>query len=414
MKIKITPLLKVHQNKNEFYIGKIKLKDLVKSATVFVRERAYDEKKYDAYEKLSEIIENEPLAKEEAALGTQRRTYTNKLQSIADYIENKNGILPNSLIVSIDPIINGKDSNPEEAEFEDIVLEELIEIDEEKGILEFDPEKVQIKIIDGQHRFYGLNYIKNKHLLNEIMDNFECILTIFINLPYSEQADLFATINSTQKPVNKSILTDLKSLNIKKYKKIHVCNAIAKWFNEKEDKKRGLGSWKDKIKMLGTGKGLISQGMFVETISRLISNDKENREGVIHDFYIRKEYENIYFLLRDYFSAYESVFNSEWGNGEHILCKTVGFVAMIKIFEILYMDFKGKKEKSFYDFTSQKLQEFKESSVYTNNFFKKEFGSSLGEANKIRDRIVEELYSQEEVASLKTDLRKSKHKIRFS
>lgn len=407
MKIKIDPVIKVNQNGNMFYIGRLKLAELIKCTDIFTRTKSYDKSTYNAFNAIDEIIGNNSLAEDEAAFGTQRRQNENRLKQIAHYIEKDNGFFPNSLIVSLDPIIKIKES---EGSFDSIAFDDIIKI--ENNSIEFDNTKVKMKLIDGQHRFYGFKYIQDQNVLKKISENFELILTIFINLPYSEQADLFATINSTQKPVNKSILTDLKALRYDKYKKLHFSNALAKWFNERSNVKRSLNLWKGKINMLGVGNGIISQGMFVETLSRLISNDKDTRKGILYNFFKNKEYDKVYFVLKEYFSAYEVSFKTEWGSKKHILCKTIGFIAIIKIFELLYVEYGELKIGTFENFVYNKISIFKKSSKYSKVFFtNKKFGSSLSESNKMRDTILDSFYSKTEIVRLRKLLRSYKSKI---
>ncbi|MDD5178550.1 MAG: DGQHR domain-containing protein [Candidatus Nanoarchaeia archaeon] len=396
--------MKVEQNGNSFYIGKMKLGDLRKCATIFTRERSYDEKDYDALKKVSEIIENKNLIEKESKFGTQRRESMPRLKEIGEYIEKKGGFFPNNLIVSIDPIRNSSDLEEEYSQGE----ESLVTIKE--TYIEFDTHETQIKIIDGQHRFSGFRYIDDPKLLERLNSNFEFILTIFINIPYSDQADLFATINSTQKPVNKSILTDLKALSLK-YKKLHVCNAITKWFNEKKD--LSIKLWTHQINMLGIGEGIISQGMFVETISRLLTNDKDTHAGVLYNYYNKKQYDLIYGILKELFSAFERRFNLEWGNKNYLLCKTAGFIAIIKLFEYFYIDFISTRSKgTFESFVMDKIEIFKKNKIYDKEFFtKKNFGSSLSDSNKMKKLILSSIYSEEEILTLNRKIKEAKFKI---
>jgi len=66
-------------------------------------------------------------------------------------------------------------------------------------------------IIDGQHRLFGFNFAERLDRLDV-----ELVCSVFIDLPKPYQAFLFATINSTQKPVNKSLTYDLFGYNIDK------------------------------------------------------------------------------------------------------------------------------------------------------------------------------------------------------
>ena len=387
MKIKISPIIKVKQSGNEFYIGKLKCSFLRECAISFIRDRPYDKKRYDALAEsdIDKIIENRNISNEEANFGTQRRQNIDRLKEIGKFIEEANGFFPNSILVSIDPM---ESKDPKE-------IETLIKIDEDQKYIEFESDEVQLKIIDGQHRFFGFGYI-SKENLHKIADNFEFVLTMFINLPYSDQADIFATINSTQKSVNKSILSDLKSLDFEKYRRIHVSNAITKWFNEKEDKEHGLNVWKNKIKMLGIGEGIISQGTFVTVISRLITSDTEKKKGLLYNYYIKKEYEQIYLLLKDHFSAFEETFKTEWVNSDYILCKSIGFTAIVYLFEVFYIDYKDLKRDNpnlqFREHVLDLLRKFKNKSYNGSFFTKKSYGSIMSDANKMKVDILKSIY----------------------
>lgn len=407
MKIKISPIVKVEQNGNKFFIGKLKCSFLRKCAISFTRNRPYDKKKYDTLSDIEDIIENPDISTEEAKFGTQRRENIDRLKEIGKYIEEAEGFFPNSIIVSVDPI--NKDLKD---------IDTLIKVDEINSYIEFDSDEVQLKLIDGQHRVKGFRFISDENI-SRISDNFEFVLTIFINLPYSDQADLFATINSTQKPVNKSILNDLKALNFEKYRRIHVCNAITKWFNEKEDKTHNLNVWKNNIKMLGVGEGIISQGTFVEVISRLITNDTEKRNGLLYNYYVKKEYEKIYLLLKDHFSAFEEMFKKEWINKDYILCKSIGFTAMISLFEVFYTHYNNiiKKDNpnlSFRDYVLSLLKKFKDKSYNQNFFTKKNYGSSLSDATKMKNDILTSIYGDTISKALISNVRAEKNRINNS
>jgi len=59
-------------------------------------------------------------------------------------------------------------------------------------------------VIDGQHRLYGFSGLSDKFLKQNIM------VLAFEELPRTEEANLFVTINAEQKPVPKSLLDDLE------------------------------------------------------------------------------------------------------------------------------------------------------------------------------------------------------------
>lgn len=63
-------------------------------------------------------------------------------------------------------------------------------------------------IIDGQHRLFGFTHADERRLDTQVL------CSIFLDLPRPYQAYLFATINSTQKPVSRSQTYELFGYNI--------------------------------------------------------------------------------------------------------------------------------------------------------------------------------------------------------
>ncbi|MDQ7057067.1 MAG: DGQHR domain-containing protein [Ghiorsea sp.] len=89
------------------------------------------------------------------------------------------------------------------------------------------------KIIDGQHRLFGLErQLKEDPTFKE--EEFELIVTIFIDIDEEYQANIFSTINKAQTKVNKSIVYDLYSLAKTRSPQRTVHNVI-KLLNEKEE-----------------------------------------------------------------------------------------------------------------------------------------------------------------------------------
>src|SRR5690606_26453257 len=63
-------------------------------------------------------------------------------------------------------------------------------------------------VIDGQHRLFGFVDAKPERLTMNLL------CSVFLDLPKPFQAQLFATINSTQKRVDKSLTYELFGYNI--------------------------------------------------------------------------------------------------------------------------------------------------------------------------------------------------------
>lgn len=156
-KMKLTAL-KVQQNNHNFYMTVInseKLKDFC-----FITRRNED--------------------KEE---GFQRLLNKARANLITKYYE-KGGTIPSPLILSAKREAEfSYDSNSKEISFLDI-------------------EKI-FMVIDGQHRFFGIN---------DISKDLEVPVIIFNDLDLSEEVNLFIDINTNQKGVPSALLLDIKSL----------------------------------------------------------------------------------------------------------------------------------------------------------------------------------------------------------
>lgn len=136
--------------------------------------------------------------------GTQRAIKLDRLRAIADYLDRSDSAFPNSLILA---------ANLKE---DDGTIEEdggaRWSIAEKQGcdsyILTIPSDKKLAAIIDGQHRLFAFKFAAAARL------DFNLICSIFMDLPKPFQAQLFATINSTQKPVDKSLTYELFGYNI--------------------------------------------------------------------------------------------------------------------------------------------------------------------------------------------------------
>ena len=192
-------VIEVVQQNEKFYIAKIKAKDLINISTVHTRNT---EKNYDLkYLKEAEKIIN-TINISNSDQGIQRVLQIKRLKEIAEYTRMHKGILPGNLIVSINNKFNW-DSDDEFRIYEEDGFELISSRVEGIFELVIYPEMIDAFIVDGQHRLASFSYAK------EIIDSFELPITIFLDLKTPVQAELFARINGTQKPVKKSLLYDL-------------------------------------------------------------------------------------------------------------------------------------------------------------------------------------------------------------
>jgi len=157
-------------------------------------------------------------------VGHQRDANAARLKSIKKYIESEECAFPNSIIIA---------ANYDRAGF--IVDEESSDrwrVKDEEIII---PEGPPIAaIIDGQHRVLGFSEVSSKH------QEMELVCSIYFDLPTSLQAYLFATINSNQKRVNKSLEYELFGYELieteyKQWSPDKLAISIAVKLNEHED-----------------------------------------------------------------------------------------------------------------------------------------------------------------------------------
>ena len=137
--------------------------------------------------------------------GSQRSVAKARLRDIGRYIDTTESAFPNSVILAAN--YNEEDGliidSPD--------LKWGIEArDGSKGCLELViPTSTKLApIIDGQHRLFGFTEASPDRLETPVL------CSIFLDLPRPYQAYLFATINSTQKPVDRSQTYELFGYNI--------------------------------------------------------------------------------------------------------------------------------------------------------------------------------------------------------
>lgn len=151
--------------------------------------------------------------------GTQRLKDPKRLTQITDYIDRSDSAFPNSIILAANfdqatGLTEDVEAEDDEAQSEANANEAAktvwrIETGEdgcEKLVI---PSAVKLAaLIDGQHRLFSFANANPDRL------DMELICAIFLDLPKPFQAQLFATINSTQKPVDKSLTYELFGYNV--------------------------------------------------------------------------------------------------------------------------------------------------------------------------------------------------------
>lgn len=316
--------IEVTQPIETFYVGKIDWQDLLKIARKDIeRIRQEGEGTIDGY------------------LGIQRELSKNRLAEIAEYVSFNDATFPNSIVISIDST-SYNEANDE--------IEENI-LSFENGILELRDDGKIAKIIDGQHRVFGLEkYATDNGLFKDEL-KFELIITIFIDIDEEYQANIFSTINKAQTKVNKSHVYDLYSFS-KTRSPQRTSHNVIKLLNEEEDspfyhliKRLGKADFKNET---------IAQATLADCIIKYISSNPPRDRNILRtgaklalvegaekdkyffrNWFIKEEDVKIAKVIWNYFEAIKRKWPTAWGNLNFILTKSTGVIAFMRFLKDL-------------------------------------------------------------------------------
>ena len=279
--------------------------------------------------------------------GIQRDLQNDRVKEIANYCKDPDAAFPTPIVISI----NSEKSNS--------LMEQV------NGSIykfSFDPEMTSAEILDGQHRVEGIKRATDFET--------ELMVAIMFDLTEEEKAYVFSTINSNQKKVDKSLIYDLFEISTGR-SPLKTCHDIARSMNSSQ----GSPFYK-KLKMLGKKQNtteVLSQGMFVTHLVRLISKNPQsdeisikNEEDLLPDsnlifrnYFIENKDEIILKILTNYFGAVSISFNKEWNNEKYILAKSTGYGALLKALPVFYSA--GIKRKTLtYEFFLEIFKNIKE------------------------------------------------------
>lgn len=269
--------------------------------------------------------------------GIQRELKKSKVDSIKKYLSFPNATFPNSIILNI----NSKD----------------VSFDESKNKLTILKDSDVFTIIDGQHRLAGFRNDSDngQQSLFEIesQKHFDLIVSVFLDLELSEQAEIFSVINSEQTKVDPSLNFHLE-LSSSTSNPIKFVAKLAEVFNYDKN-----SPWFNQIKMLGSSsEGIISLVAFstpllkyicpyddIKTIKDFLSNKNFEKINLISydtdiyflwDFFKTNNDQALYKILLNYFNSFFETFSEEWGDKNSILTKTTGYNAMARLFKDLF------------------------------------------------------------------------------
>lgn len=150
--------------------------------------------------------------------GTQRIVQDKRLGEIADYINRMDSAFPNSIIIAANYDLNSG--------FDQDELEHIEEEDSGQPVVDSRVWSVRetsdgchtltiptgeklAAVIDGQHRLFSFARADP-----QAMRSMNLLCSVYIDLPKPLQAQIFATINSTQKRVDRSLTYELFGYNV--------------------------------------------------------------------------------------------------------------------------------------------------------------------------------------------------------
>lgn len=178
------PAMKVTQPLGDFYIITISAEDLLSVS----------------YSEPMQYIDEFGNVK-----GSQRTKDDKRLKEIAKYIDSVEMAFPNSIILAANYTERGTISKNEAERWQ------IVE-NSECGIYKIRiPQGIKLAaIIDGQHRLKAFEYVTKP----ERFSNLQLVCSVYFDLPNSYQAFLFATINSNQKRVDRSLALEQFGFNV--------------------------------------------------------------------------------------------------------------------------------------------------------------------------------------------------------
>lgn len=136
--------------------------------------------------------------------GTQRLLRSDRLRSIAEFISRMDAGFPNSIILGAN--FKSEDGTIDEHSADRWRVEE---VGGGRFELVIPSRAKQAAVIDGQHRLFAF-----AQAIPSAVEQTELVCSVFLDIPKSLQASLFATINSTQMPVSKSLTFELFGYNV--------------------------------------------------------------------------------------------------------------------------------------------------------------------------------------------------------
>jgi len=315
--------------------------------------------------------------------GTQRLVQPKRLQMIADYIDRVDSAFPNSIILAVnyreeDGLL--EEDEPLEPPEESLEKQTDASVQRKRWVIEeasdgchsltIPTREKLAAIIDGQHRLFAFTHTRKPSSLDR-----DLICSVFLDLPKPFQAQLFATINSTQKPVDKSLTYELFGYNVEEEDEsfwspdklaVFLTRRLATDENSPLKGRIAIAPIKDDaLKLLTADRDWhVSTAVVVEGIlrlftsnpkkdtSNLLDGDRKRRSALesmrkdkspLRDAYVSSQDSVIYKMTLNYLIACDKVFWREAKTGSFI-AKTVGVQALFDVLRMHAADAYTKRD----------------------------------------------------------------------
>ncbi|MDR7118366.1 DGQHR domain-containing protein [Caulobacter sp. BE254] len=322
------PCIKVKQPIGDLYIGSLPFKVLCAIADFDVRRVMQEDRDVERY------------------LGIQRQINQKRVKELEEYVNFSDASFPGSIIIAVDDRCAAFDQTAST-----MTLSNVRDSD--------DPVLVRqiARVIDGQHRIAGLYQCRQ--------ENFDCPVTILVGMDIADQGLMFARVNLSQTPVNRSLVYDLFELTQSRSPQ-KLCHDITVRLDREIE-----GPFFKRIKRLGIatpGRNaeLLSQATIVKGIMPHISDfpdrdrdallrrktlprpsHREKERMILREWFLDERDEDIYSAIDTYFDAVRERWPKAWqadGRG-YVLPRTNGYLALMRFFRDswLYWSTPGKQ-----------------------------------------------------------------------
>ena len=340
-------LMAFTQGEYTFYVGKVAASDIINLSTV--DQVAYDERIIGGIDDGEEELQayyNSMLENRHKG-GLQRFEEDERVRRIKKFLQNSDlPVFTNSIIVHCD-LYPYEDSDQIKQELSSVNKENRLSFfvnEEGRDVLYIPYKDRSMLVVDGQHRIAGLREYKIEGNGSLNLDHYDLIVTFLLGYTRDDAAQIFFTINGTQKPVNTSIITNIEAMYTNTNKELMNAYAFIKILNEhKSSPLRG------KIKMLGKApEGLqfeekqalsVTQGLLVQIMLPLFRQKPSS--GLVQPiFYCYTQGDigvAIKFMLT-YFNAVRQLTSEAWENPQgSVILKSVCISALLRIMNMLYV-----------------------------------------------------------------------------